>query len=365
MEFMSSPDGLIDDVNERLRTLFAQQRPRLEAISSELSPVLDHLIDFTAGGKRTRAEFVATGARMVNPEAAEQARAAIISAATALELFHAAALIHDDLIDRSYTRRGKPATHRFFAGLHQTSNWTGDADHFGVSGAILTGDLLLMWSDDLLAEALTHVSPVNAQAAATAFSRMRTEVTAGQYLDIVEENAWPLVDADKRLSRAIIVATSKSARYSVESPLLLGATLAGADEATLDLASRIGLPLGLAFQVRDDVLGVFGDSQITGKPSGDDLREGKRTVLIAELSGRVDEDTAQFFDTRLGQPDLSAEEITRMQQALRNSGALDAVEQRIQGWLDDAVSAIEGANLHPVDEQRFINLAQRIAQRNA
>lgn len=365
MGLMTDPAVLIDDVNARLLSLFDSQREPLTAISSELTPLLEELEAFTAGGKRTRAQFVAAGARMAGPARADSVHEAVVAAATALELFHAAALIHDDLIDRSDTRRGRPATHRMLETMHGEKAWVGDAAHFGVSGAILAGDLLLMWSNDLIAEALSLVTPEAAVQSARAFSRMRTEVTAGQYLDIVEEHAWPHVDPVKRLERAITIATSKSARYSVESPLLLGATLARASAAQLELASRIGLPLGLAFQIRDDILGVFGDSAVTGKPAGDDLREGKRTVLIAELSGRVDAETQAFFDNRLGMPDLSTAEISRMQEVLMSSGALAATEARIQAWLDDAVRAIGEAELAEEDEQRFIALAERIAKRDS
>lgn len=365
MDAMTNPAALIDEVNSRLTTLFAEHRGPLEEISPQLSPVIDQLESFTSGGKRTRAQFVAAGARMAGAAAADRAHGAVISAATALELFHAAALVHDDLIDRSDTRRGKPSTHRVFEALHRDSDWVGDETHFGTSSAILAGDLLLMWSDDLIAEALAQVPAEQARATAIAFSKMRTEVTAGQYLDIVEEHAWPHVSPEERINRAITIATAKSARYSVESPLLLGATLAGASDAQLSLASQIGLPLGLAFQIRDDVLGVFGNSAVTGKPSGDDLREGKRTVLIAELAGRVDEQTQAFFDARLGSPDLTAEEIARMQTTLVESGALVAVEQRIDAWLSDAVAAIERAGLAPEDHERFVALAERIATRDS
>lgn len=365
MGSMTRPVALIDEVNSRLSAVFSEKRPQLLAISDQLDPVIDQLVAFSAGGKRTRAEFVAAGARMAGAAAADAVHDAVVAAATALELFHAAALIHDDLIDRSDTRRGNPATHRYFRALHEREGWHGDAEHFGASAAILAGDLLLMWSDDLIAQARSAVAPECGQAAVNVFSRMRTEVTAGQYLDVLEEHAWAHAPAATRLQRAITIATSKSARYSVESPLLLGATLAGASERTLATASEIGLPLGLAFQVRDDVLGVFGDAELTGKPAGDDLREGKRTVLIAELHGRIDAQTQAFFDERLGQPDLTPTEITRMQAALRDSGALDAVERRIEQWLADAIAAIERATLCDEDERRLIELAQRTAKRES
>ncbi len=222
-----------------------------------------------------------------------------------------------------------------------------------------------MWSNDALDLARGLVGRDRAKTAASEFRRMRTEVTAGQYLDVVEELAWPVVPVERWADRAIAIATSKSARYSVESPLRLGASFAGASMAELNSASAIGLPLGLAFQLRDDVLGVFGDPEVTGKPAGDDLREGKRTLLVAEVAARGDAATREFFATRLGRPDLSLDEIGRMQAALTDSGALEAVEARIQAWLDEAVAAIDATPLSSETQSSLTALAEQTAKRNS
>lgn len=361
------PESLtvVDAVNRRISELFAVRRPELTALGDSLGAVVDQLEAFTAGGKRTRARFVAAGAAQAGTHAGDPRFPAVVAAATAVELFHAAALVHDDLLDRSDTRRGRPSTHRVFEQVHAEGEWVGDREHFGVSAAILAGDLLLMWSDDLFVEAAAAIDAAGGARVRAEVSRMRTEVTAGQYLDIVEELAWPVVPLDDRAARAIAIATSKSARYSVESPLVLGALLAGADD---DLVARIrefGLPLGLAFQLRDDVLGVFGDAAVTGKPAGDDLREGKRTLLIAEVERRAADADREFFDSRLGRPDLDAGEIARMQGLIRDTGALDAVEARIQRWLDEALAALERIDLDPQLRGMMVDLAERTARRDA
>ena len=347
--------------------------------------MLDELAAFTAGGKRTRARFLAAGAAVgpdavgaatgiadstasspTTPDRTESAPdAAVIAAATALELFHAAALIHDDLLDRSDTRRGRPSAHRAFEALHAGSGWVGDRPHFGVSAAILAGDLLLMWSDDLLAEACEGVPLERSHRVREEYSRMRTEVTAGQYLDIVEELAWPVVPVEDRSARAIRIATSKSARYSVEAPIALGALLAGADAETVRRLRRVGLPLGLAFQLRDDVLGVFGDSAVTGKPAGDDLREGKRTLLIAEVEARADADVRTFFDERLGQADLTSAEVARMQELIRSTGALDSVEAQIARWVEEGLAALGELELPAPVADLFEALAERSSRRDS
>ncbi|MGO1544189.1 MAG: polyprenyl synthetase family protein [Gulosibacter sp.] len=354
---------LVESISARLDALFAQRKPLLESLNPELGPLIDQLIAFTTGGKRTRARFLAAGARMPQVAPDSEIGSAVVAAATSVELFHAAALVHDDILDRSDTRRGLPSTHRVFESLHRQRGWVGEAEHFGVSAAILAGDLLLMWSDDLKLEASAHVRPSRGIAAMSEFGRMRTEVTAGQYLDIAAEVSWQAIPREERAERAIAVATSKSARYSVEAPLVIGARLAGADHQLVERIRAMGLPLGLAFQLRDDVLGVFGDETVTGKPSGDDLREGKRTLLVAEVDTLADADTRQFFDARLGSPDLADDEIRRMQTAIRDCGALDAVEGKIQQWLDEALTAMDRIALDEETRTHFSKLATEAARR--
>lgn len=199
---------------------------------------------------------------------------ALVRAGAALELLHASALAHDDLIDASDTRRGRPATHRGFAALHRDAGWPGDPEQYGAAAAILLGDLLLSWSDEMLRRCglpLERVAP-----ALDVLELCRTEVIAGQFLDVsVQARGRADVDA------AMTVLRYKSAKYSIERPLHVGAALAGAGPETLTALSSFGLPLGEAFQLRDDLLGVYGDPATTGKPAGDDLVEGKRTVLVA------------------------------------------------------------------------------------
>ena len=212
------------------------------------------------------------GWRTVNDAAEDDA--ALVIAAASLELLHACALIHDDVMDASATRRGRPSAHHAFAELHRTSGWTGDPDVFGTAAAILLGDLLLSWADALFASAglpesvrpeVRHV-----------WDDMRELVMAGQYLDVLVQARGEFSAED-----ALRVAKFKTSKYTVEGPLHLGAAAAGAGRDVFAALTAYGVPLGEAFQLRDDVLGVFGDPEVTGKPAGDDLREGKRTLLIA------------------------------------------------------------------------------------
>jgi geranylgeranyl diphosphate synthase type I len=260
----------------------------------------------------------------------------VVTAVSALELVQASALIHDDLMDRSDTRRGEPAMHRRFAARHTAAGWGGDPDGFGDSAALLLGDLALVWSDELL-----HASGVDPAALVRArpvFDRMRTEVTAGQYLDVLTQAA-----GDTSVERAGKVARYKSAKYTVERPLLLGAALAGADPALTTAYERFGLPLGEAFQMRDDVLGVFGDPARTGKPAGDDLREGKRTYLVAAAFAAAGPAGRAELDALLGDPKLDDDGVARLRAVIADSGALSRTEARITALTTEALDALDAA----------------------
>ncbi len=314
---------------------------------AEAARFVDAAADAVTGGKRLRGRFCIAGWRAVEEASAPRGEASepVLVAAAALEVFHAAALVHDDLIDNSDTRRGRPSTHRALAQSHRAAGWIGDADDFGRSAAILVGDLLVAWSDDLLEDGLAGTSPDRAAAARREYGLMRREVTLGQFLDIAEESAFATESDDRHAQRALRVASYKSARYSVQQPLAIGAALAGADAAQAAALAAFGHPLGMAFQLRDDVLGVFGDESATGKPSGDDLREGKRTVLIAYAREALAPSARRILDESIGDPSLTAEQIGSLQQTIVDTGALGRVEQLIAQYAHEADGALSGARL--------------------
>lgn len=322
----------------------------MTSISPDLTALVEFSRQFLSGGKRFRALFCYWGWRTVcGPDSP---LSPIVGAASALEIFHAAALVHDDIIDNSDTRRGAPSAHKLFDGLHRRSGWVGDDAEFGRASAILLGDLMLGWSDELLDDALLEATDLDAANAGGArqarveFNRMRTEVTAGQYLDILEERAWITQPESELLSRAHRVIVYKSAKYSVQAPLVIGAALAGADAAQLDSLRQFGLPLGIAFQLRDDMLGVFGDAAVTGKPSGDDLREGKRTVLIALAREYGSPETRSLIDDLLGNASLDELQIVELQNAIAASGAVDRVEEIIAANVAEARQVLAAAPLN-------------------
>jgi len=349
---------LVDLVQSRLDGFLAEQGAALAAISPDLEIIDQTARQLLAGGKRFRALFCYWGWRSVaglgddswaQDDIGETERAAldpVISVASALEIFHAAALVHDDIMDNSDLRRGKPSLHRRFESLHRESGWAGSGRQYGDAAALLVGDLLLAWSDELFEAGASLARNPDASAAARAqFSLMRTEVTVGQYLDMLEESSWRTRPEAELLPRAHRVIVYKSAKYSVEAPLVIGASLAEASLPQLAALRAFGLPLGVAFQLRDDLLGVFGDPDVTGKPAGDDLREGKRTVLVTLARQKLPASAARLFDELLGDDALDDQQIGMLQTAVRDSGAVEQVERIIAHNVATAMAALADAPL--------------------
>ena len=370
---MTSGEHLTDLVQDALDVFLGEQAAKLAQISEDLAPVHAAARALLSGGKRFRARFCYWGWRAtqlpdpIDPMPTEEdltARDGIVRVAAALELLHAAALVHDDIIDRSAVRRGAPAAHEYFTRLHRDSEWARDPERFGQAAAMLLGDLLLSWSDELFAAASDGFGEQGA-AARREFATMRAEVTLGQYLDVLEEHAWITRSDQEATARAQKVVVYKSAKYSVEAPLVIGALLGGADEGQVEALRRFGVPLGIAFQLRDDLLGVFGDPAATGKPAGDDLREGKRTVLIAVARGALPGSARALLDDLLGDPELDAEQIEMLRQTLRECGAVDRVERAIEHSLGQAVEALGDARLAPAAKAELRALADAVAKRTA
>jgi geranylgeranyl diphosphate synthase, type I len=367
---------LVDLIGLRIDEFLLERGPSVSAIAPELQPFLDYSSALLRGGKRFRALFcywgwVAVGAGRDEFDllaAIQPPRdlASVVDVATGLELFHAAALVHDDIMDRSDTRRGMPAAHKRFAALHESGGWTGSREDFGTSGALLLGDLLLGWSDELLEQGLALLeSRAAANAARAEFNRMRTDVTAGQYLDILEERSWRSSPESEQLARAHRVLVYKSAKYSVEAPLAIGASMGGGSPEQLAALRAFGLPLGIAYQLRDDMLGVFGDPDVTGKPAGDDLREGKRTVLIALARTGLPGNAVRLLDELLGDPELDPEQIRMLQRTLQDSGAVDKLERLIAHNVGLAQEALETAPLARGAVAQLAQLTKTVINRTA
>jgi geranylgeranyl diphosphate synthase, type I len=352
---------LADAVTDQLRRYLQDRRGEAAYIGSDYDRLTAGLEEFVlSGGKRLRPAFAYWGWRSVSSKDAEDIGAQALLLFAALELLHASALVHDDVIDGSATRRGRPTTHIKFAALHRDRQWRGTAEQFGMSAAILLGDLALAWADDIVAgidlpaDACRRVRRV--------WVDIRTELLGGQYLDIVAE-----ASAAESIASAMNVNTYKTASYTVSRPLQLGVAAAADRPDVHALFHEVGTDLGIAFQLRDDVLGVFGNPAVTGKPSGDDLRSGKRTVLLAtavELADKSDAPAAKLLRASIG-TDLSDTQVGELCGVIERVGALAAVEHQIDTLTRRALTTLADAPIHAAAKTGLSEMAKLAANRSA
>jgi geranylgeranyl diphosphate synthase type I len=323
--------AVIQRVDAELEHFLGGRRARLAELGDDLVPLAEAARGFVlGGGKRLRPIFAYCGWRCVRSGDGD---APMVTAAASLELLHGCALIHDDVMDGSSTRRGRPSVHAGFTEIHRDGGFTGDARVFGTAAAIVVGDLLLSWADAMFAGA--GFAEADGRRARTVYDDMRQQVMAGQYLDMLVQ-----ARGDFSVEDALRVARYKTSKYTIEGPLQFGAAAAGASDEVVAAISGYGLPLGEAFQLRDDVLGVFGDPGRTGKPIGDDLREGKRTMLVALAMEAASPGQAWLLRAGLGDRDLDEAGAAALCDVIVATGALDRVEARITERADQARAAL-------------------------
>ena len=340
-------------VQSVLDAFVAEHGATLAPLGPDAALFMDAARRSVSGGKRYRAAFCWWGYRAVRADVPDAE--ALVRAGAALELLHASALVHDDLMDASDTRRGRPAEHKAFESLHRSRGWRGSAEQYGAASAILLGDVLLTWSDELLRRCGLPADVV--RPAQELFETTHTEVITGQFLD-VSVQARGRCDVEE----AMRVLRYKSAKYSVERPLHVGAALAGAGPEMLTALSAYGVPVGEAFQLRDDLLGVFGDPDVTGKPAGDDLTEGKRTVLVALALESAPAADGKRLDEALGTP-LDVAEVEELRRIIDESGARADVEGRIDALTRSALAALGEAPVTAVARPVLAELAEEAGHR--
>ncbi|GCA97833.1 geranylgeranyl pyrophosphate synthase [Mycolicibacterium sp. NCC-Tsukiji] len=356
-----SAGELANAITDQLRDYLAERRRDSAYIGDAYADVTGALEEFVLrGGKRVRPAFAYWGWRAVAPDPGHPADPAVLRLFSALELLQACALVHDDVIDCSATRRGLPTVHRLFAERHRQQGWRGSSEQFGLSAAILLGDLALSWADDIVANA--DLSADARRRVNEVWAHIRTEVLGGQYLDIVAESSG----ADT-VASAMNVNLYKTASYTVTRPLQLGAAAAADRPDVQKIFHAVGTDLGIAFQLRDDVLGVFGDPAVTGKPSGDDLRSGKRTVLLAEaveLAESSDPAAAALLRDLIG-TDLTDAQVGELCGVIEAVGALSAVEERITLLTQRGLDALAAAPIDDGAKAGLTELARRASNRSA
>ena len=337
-------------VDERLARVVRRERDHYGHLDGHVEWVLDEIDRLvTAGGKRVRPELAHLGWIAAGGEPCAQTA---VNLGAALELLHVSALVHDDVIDGATTRRGADTTHVRVARDHRERGWSGEGRRISEGAAVLAGNITLAMADSALGD-------VNA-AARKQWTRVRIEVNLGQYMDLLGA-----ASRDLDPERVLVMMAMKTAKYTVERPLRMGAAAAaGPDEEwVIDSLGTFGELLGIAFQLRDDVLGVFGHPEVTGKPVGDDLREGKTTMLIAQSLVRADESQRAVLD-RIGDPSLTPDDVARIQQVIIDTGGLRVVENDINGFRNKALGLIEHHDLPFGVVEELTAVAHRVTSRD-
>jgi geranylgeranyl diphosphate synthase type I len=346
---MSQASAVISRVNEVLTTALDNERQIWTRIDDDLETVFDEIESLVlGGGKRLRPQFAHWGwvAAGGDPEGVQQFRIG-----AAIELLHVFALFHDDVIDDAETRRGNTTTHRRMADMHSAEQMAGESRRFGEGAAILIGDITYVMSDKLM----DNVSP----AARSIWHDLRMEMNIGQYLDSLGS-----ARRERRIEIAERICRYKSAKYTIERPLHLGAVAANveAGSALMPMLSAYGLPLGDAFQMRDDMLGAFGDSSLTGKPVGGDFLEGKPTPMLARAYAIASASQLKILDT-IGTPGMSHDDVSAVQEVVSVTGAVAEMESLIVSLRDEAVTSLDAKQLRGDSYNALVELADAVTQR--
>ena len=343
-EALTIPAGKVDERLAEVLEGYRTEWGELDPLFNETIDLLSNLV--LAGGKRVRPAmaywgFVAAAGDVDSPE--------IANLGAGLELLQAFALFHDDVMDGSPTRRGVPTAHVAAIAHHQNGDWGGEARRYGEAIAILAGDVSLVLSDVLLADVNADVRRL--------WNELRIEVNLGQFLDVVGT-----ARGDVPLETAERIVEYKTARYTIVRPLQMGAALAGRNDLEESLG-RIGTPLGVAFQLRDDLLGAFGSPEVTGKPVGDDLREGKPTPLLARARASASKSQNKLLE--LVGTNLTPDQIAAVQAIFIDTGAKDAIENQIEELTHESLDAIARTPLSGDANHHLAELATFLASRSS
>ncbi len=347
---MTGSDSVREHVERELHLLLVDQRHRWQAVSPLMSTVFDELDTLVlSGGKRLRPQFLHWGWVAAGGDPDDESHHLF---GAAIELLHAFALFHDDVIDDAGSRRGHETTHRRLSRFHEEDALAGESRRFGEGSAVLIGDIAYALADILMTDLPVAARPF--------WNELRLEMNVGQYLDTVGS-----AHREFGFEHARLVSRLKTAKYTIERPLHIGAVAADAaiGAELLQALSQYGIPLGVAFQLRDDVLGAFGDESVTGKPVGGDFREGKSTALV---SFALESEDPRHHDTlaRLGNPGITAADVAEIQQAIVESGALRRAEDLIVSLRDEAIAALSASGVHGDAHEQLVQLADSVTSRN-
>jgi geranylgeranyl diphosphate synthase type I len=342
------------DVDSALVCVFEEFIPQAVHADPSALEIIDAVRDFTCGpGKRVRPILM----RVAYEGFGGTERDSIVRASCALELMQTFFLLHDDIMDRSDLRRGRPTVHREYAARYRQR--VEDADHFGQAMAILAGNLAGQQAVLLLSQGpfpSDRIARVLAR-----YAEIALDVCYGQALDMLLPQKSLAETTEAEILR---VAEYKTARYTTEGPLHLGAILAGADEQDLAHLSAYAVPVGIAFQMQDDLLGMFGDEMTIGKPADSDLLEGKRTLLVLNAWRRADPTQRAQLEHNLGNADATAAELGSMREIVESTGARIATVELMGQFVDAAKASLAQAPFTPGMAGFLSDLADYVARRD-
>ncbi len=340
-------------INEHLGTFFDKKIEEAARISGYTQEIVVGVKEYTLrGGKRLRPIFCIYGYKCLSDMDIE----AIIKASTSLELMQSYLLIHDDIMDEDELRRGSLTFHIICKKLCERRFGENKSLKFGENIAIVAGDLLEAYGEEILATSPFKSENVNK--ALAAYAAIVKNVGYGQILDITAEREGGFDEEE-----ILAIHKLKTASYTIEGPLHIGALLAGAIEADLQILSDYGIPLGLAFQIQDDILGLFGSEEKTGKPVVSDVREGKKTLLILHALENCTDKERELILSALGNEDVTLKEIGRIRAIVRKTGSLDYSKQLVAEMTAQAVQAIQQSDFRSEAKEFLINIADFIGNR--
>ena len=311
------------------------------------------LMEFVKGGKCLRSTFMYLGWLCGAP-----ASNAALSATASLELLQAFALLQDDVMDDSPSRRGRPAAHIQFAGWHTQRGLSGSSRRFGESAAVLLGDLCLIWAEQMLRD--SGLKNHQLQRAWPRYDAMRTELAVGQFEDLaIDIRKLPTMES------VLNVARMKSGNYTVRRPLEIGAAMAGCAAHTLARLGEYGSALGEAFQLRDDILGIFGSPATTGKPNGGDLLERKATSVMVAAHQMADASTRQQFSELINSDQLNEADLDHWRSLIFATGAVQRIEELIADRVEIAQKALDSSGIDGLVRAALADMAGVCTRRAA
>ncbi|GAA2111802.1 polyprenyl synthetase family protein [Microlunatus panaciterrae] len=316
---------------------------------ADLPQLLEQLV--STGGKRIRPMMSYLGWLTASGKSRGIGHAEVVQVGAALELLHLFALVHDDVMDESGSRRGQPTVHTRTTQLHIDNAALGSAQRFGESIAILLGDLAHAEADHLVAGLPQEMRRI--------WRLLVVELVCGQRRDLTGGAA-----GRRDLGHARQVARMKSGGYTVQRPLQLGAAAAKAPDVVNSALISYGREVGEAFALRDDLLGALGDPAQTGKPAGDDLISGKPTVILSLAEGRLSDPEARAALARVGTETFGADDVELLQHQLRADGVVAAVEEMISAHVESAIAALDERSLDPDGVTQLVQMAHQIAWRD-